>query len=59
MVGFIKNLCDYCGVCVAVCPEDAITLREISLDIGESCIDCMLCIYICPFEALTENEKKV
>ncbi|MFQ6618752.1 MAG: 4Fe-4S binding protein, partial [Fidelibacterota bacterium] len=48
-----EGRCDFCGACVAVCPEDAIELRESSIKIdGVKCTDCLLCVYVCPFEVL-------
>jgi Fe-S-cluster-containing hydrogenase component 2 len=42
--------CDFCGVCVAVCPTDAIELKESTVAvIAERCIGCASCVDICPF----------
>lgn len=53
--------CDYCGTCVAVCPEDAIELAESSLTICyQRCSACKRCIFVCPIHALeVEDERKV
>jgi ferredoxin len=53
--------CDYCGTCVAVCPADAIELREFYLNIlYDRCTACQRCIVICPIHALeAEDEVKV
>lgn len=41
--------CDFCGVCVGVCPADAIELRESTILIDkERCILCGDCVDICP-----------
>ncbi|MFH1942913.1 MAG: 4Fe-4S binding protein [bacterium] len=41
--------CDFCGTCVAVCPADAIELKESSITIDEaSCTLCFACVDICP-----------
>jgi ferredoxin len=41
--------CDFCGTCVAVCPEDAIELKRTTVIIDdELCTSCRLCIDICP-----------
>ena len=52
MIQVIDETCDYCGVCVAVCPVDSIVLRESSLQVTEACTLCDLCIHVCPYEAL-------
>lgn len=47
---FIDNeRCDFCGTCVAVCPADAIELKESSISIDEeSCTLCNNCVDTCP-----------
>ena len=41
--------CDYCGTCVAVCPEDAIELKRSSIIVdSERCTLCRFCVDICP-----------
>ncbi len=41
--------CDFCGTCVAVCPADAIELKESSIRvIPEKCTRCGDCVAICP-----------
>ena len=48
-----KDLCDFCGTCVAVCPTDAIELREARLQIDkQKCTVCMNCVNVCPFACL-------
>lgn len=44
-----SKLCCHCGVCVGVCPVQAITIKKNVLDINiEKCIDCGLCLECCP-----------
>ena len=53
MILIKENVCDFCGTCVAVCPPDAIELREAGIHIDEdACTDCRLCVYVCPIDAL-------
>jgi len=41
--------CDYCGTCVAVCPEDAIELLEAAIRIDhQKCTLCRSCVDVCP-----------
>ena len=60
MINIIEDKCDFCGVCIAVCPPDCIDIREASIKIhNQICIDCDLCVEICPIEVLssTSNEE--
>ncbi|MBN2030742.1 4Fe-4S binding protein [bacterium] len=41
--------CDFCGICVSVCPSDAIELRESIIRIDRKrCTICRFCVDICP-----------
>jgi Fe-S-cluster-containing hydrogenase component 2 len=47
--------CDFCGTCVAVCPADAIELKESSISvINEKCTRCGDCVAICPLGVIEE-----
>jgi len=49
----ITNLCDGCGLCVPVCPVNAITMEAGKAKINPFvCIGCGACIPICPKEAI-------
>ncbi|CAC11657.1 ferredoxin 2[4Fe-4S] related protin [Thermoplasma acidophilum] len=49
-----RNLCNYCGACVGMCPTDAIWLDETVIKIHEEkCIECGFCIVGCPTGAIT------
>jgi len=55
-----QDLCDFCGTCVAVCPQDAIELFESLLQIIEDrCTECLNCVTVCPLRVLEvkENER--
>jgi ferredoxin len=53
MINIKNDLCDFCGTCVSVCPEDAIELLEARLVIDqEKCSECKKCVKVCPFEVL-------
>ena len=44
--------CVSCGICVAECPKNAITLDEgIAQVDGSKCIGCGLCASVCPVKA--------
>ena len=49
-----RNLCYYCGACVAVCPPDSIFLENAYLKIDhETCTRCERCVAMCPVHALS------
>ena len=53
MILINKNLCDLCGSCVAVCPQNCMEIIHYNLAIDdEKCIDCKNCITVCPVRAL-------
>jgi len=49
-------LCVGCGVCVGVCPINAITKEGHRVSIGESCSGCGECIGICPLVKFRRKE---
>ena len=52
MLSVDKNLCDGCAECLAVCPDDAITLKDGKAEIVKDCIECYACVEICPKGAI-------
>ncbi|MFQ6068345.1 MAG: 4Fe-4S binding protein [Candidatus Bathyarchaeia archaeon] len=49
----IADLCDGCGICVQVCPVNAIAMEAEKAKINPfMCIGCGACIPICPKEAI-------
>jgi ferredoxin len=48
-----KQKCTGCGVCVDVCPVNAIAIKDKKAVINDACIDCGACIGQCPVEALS------
>jgi ferredoxin len=43
--------CDYCGTCVAVCPEDAIELERAFIEVNRDvCTLCRRCVDVCPLK---------
>ena len=53
------NRCDFCGVCVGVCPENCIDLDESDIAIDEpSCTLCQKCVWVCPLDALYAGKTK-
>lgn len=69
-----RELCIGCGICAVVCPKEAITLSDASLEEGclvrrpevdidpEKCILCGECVVFCPSNALkatTDGEEYI
>ena len=53
---FRKIKCDRCGKCVALCPQDAVTLGNDGIEIDrQSCDRCMKCADICPTHAISRT----
>ena len=53
-----NEACNHCGVCVNMCPANAISLDDCKT-ISDECIACFRCIRICPMHAknMDNNEK--
>jgi len=47
-----RSICGYCGCCVMVCPEGALELIDVYLDVGAVCSGCGICAKVCPLGAL-------
>jgi len=48
-----REICGYCGSCVSVCSELALTLADTWLIIDlERCTGCLTCLYSCPVGAI-------
>lgn len=48
-----KKKCIGCGLCINICPVDAISIKDgvASID-QEKCIHCGKCLHICPTNAI-------
>lgn len=54
MVSIDQEKCSYCGKCLRVCSDEAITLNRETKEIAitDRCTNCRLCIEQCPFDAI-------
>lgn len=50
-----EEKCVMCGVCVDVCPMEAIDREDVSVVDASKCIKCCACVKECPKEAKTLN----
>ncbi len=55
-----KKTCTGCGVCIDVCPYDALSLEDNVAVVNEKCTFCGACLEdVCPVDAITlEKEEK-
>ena len=50
--------CTKCMICVAVCPENTITVaKEAPLIEYPSCTGCLICLRECPYSAIAEERE--
>ena len=52
MTFIITSECVKCGMCVDVCPVNAIIEGDEQFVITEACIDCGSCKEVCPIAAI-------
>jgi len=45
--------CSRCGICADVCPEEAITMMDITVIDNQKCTGCGACVDVCPEQAIT------
>lgn len=48
-----NDRCTGCGICVGVCPVEAIAIENEKAIIEESCIECNACVEECPNKAIS------
>lgn len=49
-----KDKCIDCGVCVGICPTNAIAMDDLTVEIdNEKCVYCEVCINACPVKAIS------
>ena len=42
------NECIGCGICIPICPENALSLRDNKIWVNKSCTACLICLEKCP-----------
>ena len=50
-----ENKCTDCGVCIPICPTDALVIDPVTRKVifhNKKCIACELCVKICPTRAM-------
>lgn len=53
----IESKCDRCGICISVCPTDAIQMNGLPDTDSHKCILCCACVKYCPTNArLNDND---
>lgn len=55
----MEDICIKCGLCVEVCPTQAITLGEIITTNAQACLRCCACIKNCPTDARIMDHPKM
>lgn len=53
-----RTSCMHCGACVGSCPENALTLEEIWVEVGEGCTGCAICYRACPVGAISMGVRR-
>ena len=48
-----QERCILCGLCVAFCPEQAVSMKDAVVIHPNRCTGCALCVPQCPTEALS------
>lgn len=59
MLKINKDACTGCGLCVKVCPFDAMHLVNEKAEDDEKCTLCGACVKVCPVNAITIERKRV
>ena len=48
--------CTGCGVCIEICPVEAISIVDNTAHVNEECMSCGACVQECPREAIHLEE---
>ena len=47
-----RRACMWCGACVGICPQNAVTLHETRIEFYDECNLCKTCVIGCPVGAI-------
>ena len=59
MIRVDPEACCMCGLCVGVCPPDALDMGATELKVLSNCTDCGWCVPYCPVGALSGGRRPV
>jgi len=51
-----ESKCTGCGICLEVCPVEAITVDRVAKIDSATCIDCGFCVAECPNDSISMDE---
>ncbi len=58
MITIDTSVCDVCGTCISVCPENSLSiLKKLEID-PDTCVSCGKCVAVCPYAALDLIREK-
>jgi len=59
MLNVDKTKCRACGICVNICPAQAIALKDNTAVIDKNkCVECLRCVTACPTGAISSDIQK-
>lgn len=57
-----QELCNGCGICVAVCPQDVLRMDEATkkavIKYPDDCVACWSCEFFCPVSCIEVSEPR-
>jgi ferredoxin len=56
---WVTDLCNHCGLCARICPENNIHVDFASVIWGKHCQMCLACIHWCPKHAIQNGEGTI